>query len=162
MKRMDTSIKHMDMKRRVPLLLSAFAGALSLAMAGAAFAQAPIQLRWGHYLADGPFVQLEKEFAQKIEKRTNGRVKITITGKKFTPEGPVFIVTTSLPGTADELDLGRIVADKDGKIAFKKDDLECSTPVQEDASRPVFVTITDSTTNRKARQRVEGTAWLCR
>ncbi|MFA6167600.1 MAG: hypothetical protein WC700_13355 [Gemmatimonadaceae bacterium] len=98
----------------------------------------------------------------EAEQLGRNRVKITITGKKFTPEGPVFIVTTSLPGTATELDLGRIVADKDGKIAFKKDDLECSTPVQEDASRPVFVTITDSTTNRKARQRVEGTAWLCR
>ncbi len=98
----------------------------------------------------------------EAEQLGRNRVKITITGKKFTPEGPVFIVTTSLPGTATELDLGRIVADKDGKIAFKKDDLECSTPVQEDATRPVFVTITDSTTNRKARQRVEGTAWLCR
>ena len=98
----------------------------------------------------------------EAEQLGRNRVKITITGKKFTPDGPVFIMTTSLPGTATELDLGRIVADKDGKIAFKKDDLECSTPVQEDASRPVFVTITDSTTNRKARQRVEGTAWLCR
>lgn len=98
----------------------------------------------------------------EAEQLGRNRVKITITGKKFTPEGPVFIMTTSLPGTATELDLGRIVADKDGKIAFKKDDLECSTPVQEDATRPVFVTITDSTTNRKARQRVEGTAWLCR
>jgi TRAP-type C4-dicarboxylate transport system substrate-binding protein len=67
------------MKRRVPLLLSAFVGALGLAVAGAAFAQAPIQLRWGHYLADGPFVQLEKDFASKIEKRTDGRVKINIT-----------------------------------------------------------------------------------
>lgn len=98
----------------------------------------------------------------EAEQLGRNRVKITISGKKFTPEGPVFITTTSLPGTATELDLGRIVADKDGKIAFKKDDLECSTPVQEDAMRPVFVTITDSTTNRKARQRVEGTAWLCR
>ncbi|MBA4071759.1 MAG: hypothetical protein C0497_07995 [Gemmatimonas sp.] len=98
----------------------------------------------------------------EAEQLGRNRVKVTITGKKFTPEGPVFITTTSLPGTATELDLGRIVADKDGKIAFKKDDLECSTPVQEDAARPVFVTITDSTTNRKARQRVEGAAWLCR
>src|SRR6185295_1542258 len=69
----------MHMKRRVPSLLSVFAGALSLAAAGAACAQAPIQLRWGHYLADGPFVQLEKDFAAKVEKRTNGRVKIGIT-----------------------------------------------------------------------------------
>ncbi len=99
-----------------------------------------------------------------VEAEQIGRtgVKITITGKKFTPNGPVFINTTSLPGTATELDLGRILADKDGKISFKKDDLECSTPVQEDAARPVFVIITDSTTDRKARQRVEGTAWLCR
>lgn len=98
----------------------------------------------------------------EAEQLGRNRVKITITGKQFTPEGPVFIMTTSLPGTATELDLGRIVADKAGKIAFKKDDLECSTPVQEDAARPVFVIITDSTTNRRARQRVEGTAWLCR
>jgi TRAP-type C4-dicarboxylate transport system substrate-binding protein len=67
------------MKRRVPLLLSVFAGALSLATAGAACAQAKFQLRWGHYLADGPFVQLEKDFAAAIEKRTNGQVKINIT-----------------------------------------------------------------------------------
>ncbi|MDQ8155047.1 MAG: hypothetical protein P3B98_10340 [Gemmatimonadota bacterium] len=98
----------------------------------------------------------------EAEQLGRNRVKITITGKKFTPSGPVFIVTSSIPGTATELDLGRIVAGEDGKIAFKRDDLECSTPVQEDAARPVFVTITDSTTNRKAKQRVEGTAWLCR
>jgi len=67
------------MNRRIPLLLSVFVGALGFAVAGAAFAQAPIQLRWGHYLADGPFVQLEKEFASKIEKRTKGRVKINMT-----------------------------------------------------------------------------------
>jgi TRAP-type transport system periplasmic protein len=67
------------MKRRVPFSLSVFAGALSLAVAGAAFAQAKHQLRWGHYLADGPFVQLEKDFVSKIEKRTNGQVKINIT-----------------------------------------------------------------------------------
>ncbi len=79
MERLDRCIRMVDMKGRIPLLLSAFAGALSLAVAGAAFAQAKYQLRWGHYLADSPFLQLEKEFAQKIEKRTNGQVKIDIT-----------------------------------------------------------------------------------
>ena len=66
------------MKRQLPLLLSVFGCALSLA-AGDAAAQAKYNLRWGHYLADGPFVQLEKDFAAAIEKRTNGQVKITIT-----------------------------------------------------------------------------------
>src|SRR5882672_7508921 len=69
----------MQMNRRAPLLTAAIAGALSFAMAGAALAQAKYHLRWGHYLSDGPFVQLEKDFASKIEKRTNGQVKIDIT-----------------------------------------------------------------------------------
>jgi hypothetical protein len=34
--------------------------------------------------------------------------------------------------------------------------------MQDEAMRPVFFTIVDSTTDRKAKQRVEGTAWLCR
>ena len=60
------------------MLLCAFGCALGLA-AGDAGAQAKYNLRWGHYLADSPFVQLEKDFVAAIEKRTNGQVKITIT-----------------------------------------------------------------------------------
>lgn len=67
------------MKRLNPLLQSAFLVALGVAVTGSAFAQGEFRLRWGHYLADGPFLQLEKEFARKIEERTNGRVKIEIT-----------------------------------------------------------------------------------
>ncbi len=52
---------------------------LGLTLANAAMAQPKYLLRWGHYLPDGPFLQLEKEFAAKIEKRTNGQVKIDIT-----------------------------------------------------------------------------------
>src|SRR5512134_3569 len=66
------------MKRKLPLLLSVFGCALAFG-AGDAAAQAKYNLRWGHYLADSPFVQLEKDFANAIEKRTNGQVKITIT-----------------------------------------------------------------------------------
>ncbi len=66
------------MKRKLPLLVSIIGCALGVA-AGDAGAQAKYNLRWGHYLADGPFVQLEKDFASAIEKRTNGQVKITIT-----------------------------------------------------------------------------------
>lgn len=66
------------MKRKLPLLLSAFGCAVAFAASDAS-AQAKFNLRWGHYLADSPFVQLEKDFATAIEKRTNGQVKTTIT-----------------------------------------------------------------------------------
>jgi TRAP-type C4-dicarboxylate transport system substrate-binding protein len=66
------------MNRKLPLLLSAIGCALSLAAADAT-AQAKYNLRWGHYLADSPFIQLEKDFVSAIEKRTNGQVKINIT-----------------------------------------------------------------------------------
>lgn len=65
--------------RRFKFLPSAVAGAVALAMAGSAFAQAKTVLRWGHYLPDSNFVQLEKDFAAKVEKRTGGAVKIDIT-----------------------------------------------------------------------------------
>lgn len=98
----------------------------------------------------------------EAEQLGRNKVRITITGKKFTPNGPVFVTATPAPGTAVELDLGRLIATADGKISLKRDDLECSTPMQDDAMRPVFFTIVDSTTDRKARQKVDGTAWLCR
>ena len=83
------------MKRSAAFALSVFAGALGLAVAGTAFAQANFQLRWGHYLADGPFVQLEKDYAAKIEKRTNGRVKITITFAGGLGKGEELLMLTS-------------------------------------------------------------------
>jgi TRAP-type C4-dicarboxylate transport system substrate-binding protein len=95
MKRVKKYIKGPDMKRRVPMLLSAFAGALSLSVAGAAFAQAKYHLRWGHYLSDSPFVQLEKDFASKIEKRTNGQVKIDITFAGGLGKGPELLMLAS-------------------------------------------------------------------
>jgi TRAP-type C4-dicarboxylate transport system substrate-binding protein len=68
----------MQMTRRIPLLLSAFSVALGFTVANTADAQ-QFRLRWGHYLADGPFLQYEKDYARKIEERTKGRVKIDMT-----------------------------------------------------------------------------------
>lgn len=45
---------------------------------GAAGAQ-EFKLRWGHYLPNSGFVQIEKDFAEKIKERTDGRVEIDIT-----------------------------------------------------------------------------------
>ena len=42
-------------------------------------AQATYNLRWSHYLPNGPFLQVENEFVENVEKRTNGKVKITGT-----------------------------------------------------------------------------------
>ena len=52
---------------------------LGLVIACGAQAQDKIKLRWGHYLAKGPFLQVEQDFAKKIEERTNGRVTISMT-----------------------------------------------------------------------------------
>lgn len=50
----------------------------ALTLAGSASAQ-EFKLRWGHYLGNSPFLQVEKDYARNVEKRTNGRVKIDIT-----------------------------------------------------------------------------------
>lgn len=71
----------MNLKRRASLLMSALLVAMGVGVTTSAVAQAQpeFRLRWGHYLPDGPFVQLEKEFARKIEERSKGRVKIDMT-----------------------------------------------------------------------------------
>ena len=51
----------------------------ALAFGTAANAQAEFKLRWGHYLPNTPFVQVEKDFAEAVKERTNGRVEIEIT-----------------------------------------------------------------------------------
>lgn len=80
------------------LMVSAFAGALGLSVAGAATAQAKFTLRWGHYLPDGPFLQLEKEFAANVEKRTNGQVKIDITFAEGLGKGTELLMLTARGG----------------------------------------------------------------
>jgi len=51
----------------------------ALAFAGTAQAAPEFKLRWGHYLPNTPFVQVEKDFAKHVKERTNGRVEIEIT-----------------------------------------------------------------------------------
>jgi TRAP-type C4-dicarboxylate transport system substrate-binding protein len=87
------------MKRSLRVMLkSVAAGAIGLSIAGAAVAQAKFQLRWGHYLPDGPFLQLEKEFAANIEKRTNGQVKIDITFAEGLGKGTELLMLTARGG----------------------------------------------------------------
>lgn len=59
-------------------LLGAVAALGAIGAASSASAQ-EFTLRWGHYLPNTPFVQVEKDFAAAVEERTNGRVKIEIT-----------------------------------------------------------------------------------
>ncbi len=55
-------------------------GAAALAAGAASAVQAQeFKLRWGHYLPNSGFVQVEKDFAAKIKERTGGRVEIDIT-----------------------------------------------------------------------------------
>jgi TRAP-type transport system periplasmic protein len=63
----------------VKLLRRSLLVAASLAIAAGAAQAQDFKLRWGHYLPNSPFVQVEKDFAEKIKERTNGRVEIEIT-----------------------------------------------------------------------------------
>jgi TRAP-type C4-dicarboxylate transport system substrate-binding protein len=51
----------------------------ALAIAGSAQAAPEFKLRWGHYLPNTPFVQVEKDFAAAVKERTGGRVEIEMT-----------------------------------------------------------------------------------
>ena len=62
--------------QRVLLIAAGLLGVVSIS--GTAQAQ-EFKLRWGHYLGNSPFVQVEKDFAKRVEERTKGRVKIDIT-----------------------------------------------------------------------------------
>ena len=87
------------MKHRFASLLKpALAGLIGAALVGAAAAQPKFQLRWGHYLPDGPFLQLEKEFAANVEKRTNGQVKIDITFAEGLGKGTELLMLTARGG----------------------------------------------------------------
>ena len=57
---------------------TSFVGAAAVLAAGAASAQ-DVTLRWGHYLGDSAFLQAEKDFAEAVTARTEGRVTIEIT-----------------------------------------------------------------------------------
>jgi TRAP-type C4-dicarboxylate transport system substrate-binding protein len=59
-----------------PIMGVLTATAALIAFADQAGAQAEFTLRWGHYLPDTEYVQVEKDFAAAVEERTNGRVHI--------------------------------------------------------------------------------------
>ena len=50
-----------------------------MTVAAASHAAPEFKLRWGHYLPNSPFVQIEKDFAANVKERTGGRVEIEIT-----------------------------------------------------------------------------------
>ncbi len=59
-------------------LIGAAAALAVLGMALPAAAQ-EFTLRWGHYLPDSEYVQVEKDFARAVEERSDGRVEIDIS-----------------------------------------------------------------------------------
>lgn len=65
------------MTRTITGLLAAAGLVAALGLAGQAEAQ-EFKLRWGHYLPNTKFVQVEKDFAEAVKRRTDGRVEIEI------------------------------------------------------------------------------------
>ncbi|WP_108658339.1 TRAP transporter substrate-binding protein DctP [Acuticoccus kandeliae] len=56
-----------------------FGGLAAVALMGAGGAEAQeFRLNWGHYLPNSPFLEVEREFADAVEQRTDGRVKFNI------------------------------------------------------------------------------------
>lgn len=67
-----------EMKHRV-WVLALLVVLIVFLVAPASAKEEKFKLRWGHYLAGGPFLEIEENFAKKIEERTKGKVKIEIT-----------------------------------------------------------------------------------
>lgn len=67
------------MNKYIGSLLKGAAVAATLGIATSALAQDEVTLRWGHYLPNSAFLEVEQNFAKKIEERTGGKVKIEIT-----------------------------------------------------------------------------------
>jgi len=67
------------MNSQTKMLLKGAVLATTMSVAGAAVAQDEVTLRWGHYLPNSSFLEVEQNFAKTIEERTDGKVKIEIT-----------------------------------------------------------------------------------
>jgi TRAP-type C4-dicarboxylate transport system substrate-binding protein len=67
------------MRSPITTVIKAAAVLGALAFAGSAQAAPEFKLRWGHYLPNTPFVQVEKDYAAAINERTGGRVEIEMT-----------------------------------------------------------------------------------
>jgi len=64
-----------------------------------------LRLDWGHYLSNGTFLEVERDFAKSIESRTNGRVKFNMVFSGGLGTGGELL---RLAGR-DAIDLGAIV-----------------------------------------------------
>src|SRR5690554_2569232 len=62
------------MKQRIKFLGITAAAAL----AGSVASAQEFRLNFGHYLSNSPFVEVEQEFVQRVQERTDGRVAINI------------------------------------------------------------------------------------
>jgi len=101
------------MRHRVSAVVLSVVVAVLLVTPTWARAQEQFKLRWGHYLAQGPFLEVEQDFAKKIQERTGGRVRIDITFAEGLGKGPELLtlagrgaidMATSAPGYyADKL-----------------------------------------------------------
>lgn len=58
--------------------LSFFGIAVAAVLAGSPATAQEFRLNFGHYLSNTPFVKVEQDFAQRVEERTDGRVRINI------------------------------------------------------------------------------------
>jgi hypothetical protein len=135
-------------------------GAAVLGMATANVAQAQDSTASAAPAAPAaPAVKVDPKVTIEANKRAQGP-DIMVKGKGFTPGGNVRVQGTNPPGSGKRLDFGVIKADSTGAFTLRKSEA-CTTSDQNELSREVSFTVTDETSKKVAKGRVEGGPWGC-
>jgi hypothetical protein len=129
-------------------------GAAVLGMATANIAQAQDSTAKA-----APAVKVDPKITVEANKRAQGP-DILLKGKGFTPGGSIRVQGSAPPGSGKRLDFGTIKADSTGAFTLRKSE-PCTTSDGGELQRSVDFMVTDETSKKVAKAKVEGGPWGC-